>query len=337
MFTFPHANGLEISDQEFLAGWFVWVDRFGAGLNPATDVMPRRNVAQGLAAQLSAGHRFSLDVLCRMLVGPSYRNGMQATRPLLDANTDLLEHAVALGVHGAPINGVRLTDYAREILARRVGISQHADEVEARIEADVELDVEGMEQMLAAALAELYEVLTTEAPRGVIATRADLVERLVDWIDADIYQPRYRGRSFGVSLCGWDQRLGHYFWPTPATGLQANQSLLAPLLATAARLSATAGQWTGAEREQAVVFAEAVFKWGGVPQRPFTADTVESVFCSALKGARQNGAPMNSGWTKVAAFATAHLEDEAEKEPLIIWDSRVAHSLIRRNGCLAGR
>lgn len=36
---------------------------------------------------------------------------------------------------------------------------------------------------------------------------------------------------------------------------------------------------------------------------------------------------MNSGWTKVAAFATAHLEPE---RGLVIWDSRVAHSLIRR-------
>jgi hypothetical protein len=34
---------------------------------------------------------------------------------------------------------------------------------------------------------------------------------------------------------------------------------------------------------------------------------------------------MNSGWTKVAAFATGHMPNGQ-----VIWDSRVAHSLIRR-------
>ncbi|MCY0854036.1 hypothetical protein [Cupriavidus sp. D39] len=51
------------------------------------------------------------------------------------------------------------------------------------------------------------------------------------------------------------------------------------------------------------------------------------MFRSALTGQELDGALMNSGRTKVAAFATAHLEDDRQ---LVIWDSRVAHSLIRR-------
>lgn len=39
---------------------------------------------------------------------------------------------------------------------------------------------------------------------------------------------------------------------------------------------------------------------------------------------------MNSGWTKVAAFATAHLEGLDGGTPQVIWDSRVATSVIGR-------
>lgn len=42
-------------------------------------------------------------------------------------------------------------------------------------------------------------------------------------------------------------------------------------------------------------------------------------------GRRQAKAPMNSGWAKLAALASTGLSNE-----LAIWDSRVAHSLIRR-------
>jgi hypothetical protein len=39
---------------------------------------------------------------------------------------------------------------------------------------------------------------------------------------------------------------------------------------------------------------------------------------------------MNSGWTKVAAFATVHLEEMESGRPQVIWDSRVATAVISR-------
>ena len=39
---------------------------------------------------------------------------------------------------------------------------------------------------------------------------------------------------------------------------------------------------------------------------------------------------MNSGWTKVAAFASAHLESVPGRHPQVIFDSRVATAILSR-------
>lgn len=331
MFTFPHANGQQIPDEVFLAGWWVWFERFGPALDPATAAMPRGNVGRGLAAQLAEGRRFSLDVLCRMLVTPPYRNGMQATPPLMGANMHLLEAAPALTPANAQINGARLTEYARKLLGEIIANPVRTERIEALIEGDIELNVAGIQQLLAEPLTEPCETRDGPAPTDPIENRGDLVRRLVDWIDTEPHQPMYRGRDFGEPLSGWAQRLQGYFWPKPSVHLDATRERLAPLLRTAAELAETAGRWTDAERKRAAVFAEEVFVWGGVPQRQFPENTIELVFRSALTGQELDGALMNSGWTKVAAFATAHLSDDGQ---LVIWDSRVAHSLIRRMDAL---
>jgi hypothetical protein len=47
---------------------------------------------------------------------------------------------------------------------------------------------------------------------------------------------------------------------------------------------------------------------------------------------------MNSGWTKVAALATAFLEGEPDRSPHVIWDSRVSTSIVvRLDQMLIGR
>ena len=99
------------------------------------------------------------------------------------------------------------------------------------------------------------------------------------------------------------------------------------MLQTAANLVSHVGAWNSKDRTASVEFANKVFEWGGVPQRAFTWQDVEAVFLTALNRNNAHGARMNSGWTKVAAFAASSLLHPA---PLIIWDSRVAHSLISR-------
>lgn len=51
------------------------------------------------------------------------------------------------------------------------------------------------------------------------------------------------------------------------------------------------------------------------------------MFDSVVLESQQRKAPMNSGWTKLAAIASTTLTPRFH---LTIWDSRVAHSLIRR-------
>ncbi|MGX5773895.1 hypothetical protein [Methylorubrum zatmanii] len=68
----------------------------------------------------------------------------------------------------------------------------------------------------------------------------------------------------------------------------------------------------------AVDLTHRVFAWGRVRSRsPIEASQVRSVFAVALQAAGAPceravaEAPWSSGWTKVAAFATAHLDHDA--------------------------
>jgi hypothetical protein len=58
--------------------------------------------------------------------------------------------------------------------------------------------------------------------------------------------------------------------------------------------------------------------------------SVESVFRKALGLPHSKQPPMNSGWTKVAALATAFLEGHPSRAPDVIWDSRVSTLLVTR-------
>ena len=75
-----------------------------------------------------------------------------------------------------------------------------------------------------------------------------------------------------------------------------------------------------------VDWANDIFKWGGVPQTFIYYDVLD-VLSSVSLGVRHNNARMNSGWTKVASFASEVLDSN---QHLVIWDSRVAHSIVTR-------
>jgi len=91
-------------------------------------------------------------------------------------------------------------------------------------------------------------------------------------------------------------------------------------------------EWTPQDQIKAVTWAEAIFRWGGTRQRqPVTASKTRATLTNALLGRVQDpNAPMNSGYTKVAAFGTAFLEGSSEGCPQVINDSRVAASLTTR-------
>jgi hypothetical protein len=81
--------------------------------------------------------------------------------------------------------------------------------------------------------------------------------------------------------------------------------------------------WADADvRKRLEVEAESICIWGGVPQGKGYGDAWK-VVKSAVQDTVEPGAPMTSGWTKVAAFAS-----DGRENAQTIWDSRVSVSVI---------
>ncbi|WP_175031987.1 hypothetical protein [Burkholderia lata] len=322
MITLPHARRQQISDLRFLAAWDFWFKRFQPERNPLTDPMPRLAANESLANRLSTGVRFALDIMCRMLATPPYRNAKQASLEMVDANLHLLEHAMTVNpIGGLTVKGVRLTALGRELL-EEIRVAPALEAI-----ADAWDAGDGMQEDMADT-EDAGDVLHTSDQTVQPDFPNVIIEQLVTDIETDEFIPTYRNRPLGAPVSGWRARLYAYFWPHPATGYAETSAVLAPMLDTARQLADSVGKWSEGQKRLAVEFAAGVFVWGGVSQRQaYEWQQVEAVFASAIEGRVRDGARMNSGWTKVAAFATAHLEPE---HGLVIWDSRVAHSLIRR-------
>lgn len=170
---------------------------------------------------------------------------------------------------------------------------------------------------------------------------AELTRALVDTIAEEPFQPMMRRRPIGAPVTGWRPRLTRYFWPTPRVDYAETETALRPIREIAQILAGPVllGEpWSDEEERIAVDWANDVFAWGRVRQAAFTARMVRQVFENALTGELlHSDAPMNSGWTKIAAFASECLEAQTDKVPQVIWDSRVATSIIRRLDYLLSR
>jgi len=158
-----------------------------------------------------------------------------------------------------------------------------------------------------------------------------VIRNFVQAIAVDPWRPTYRRRPIGrTPVCGWDARLDGYFWPQPGVDRHATKIALDPivsLLQPLTRAVLRSSPWNAEESESACCAARLIFHWGRVPQRPesVTPENVRNVIEAAVRDDRYSNAPMNSGWTKLAALATAQLEN-----PHVIWDSRVSTSIVRR-------
>ena len=315
--VFPHANGYKISDADFRQAWNAIICLHGAGI-AGTD-LPRLHAKDSLATLIDNGHQFSLEYLCRMLVPSGYKNTMQADNKFMDTNAHIIKkiEGITNPVSNRPVKGAQLIH----------DISKAADvnpDVEALFESDIgDLEEEG----------------TTDS--GAIPSSSPIawdryIDNFVDQIDTAPYQPMYRGRAVGGPVTGWDNRLKSYFWPNPRIDLAKTDARLKPILSRCKVLALKVeakSPWTAAEQKDAVAVSHEIFKWGGVPQDPVkvTPENVRNVFEAALTGTVNPGTLMNSGWTKVAAFATAHLDTGTPHRSVqVIWDSRVSTSIIRR-------
>lgn len=172
-------------------------------------------------------------------------------------------------------------------------------------------------------------------PQDLAAARRAIIAALVEAVAQEPFQARFRKHPHGQPVVGWADRLRSYFWPDPSIGYAETAERMAEIIARITPLAQIVdrqGEWTDDQRRAAVAAADEIFIWGGVPQATPDWSQVYWVIQSALHG--ENHGPMNSGWTKVAAFATSWLESIPGRMPQTIWDSRVATAIIHRLDCL---
>lgn len=181
--------------------------------------------------------------------------------------------------------------------------------------------------------------------KAIIAHNAAsiLCEALSAWPVAQAVTPKarrgnvWRPRLIASAGSPWADRVLAYHWA--GDGYQELATRLAPILSDSLYLAQAFKErpsWTPDEQRLAVDLTYRVFAWGRVRSRsPIDASQVQAVFASALQaagtpcGREAVEAPWSSGWTKVAAFATAHLDHDAHTvgHPQVIWDSRVANAI----------
>ena len=173
------------------------------------------------------------------------------------------------------------------------------------------------------------------------AARGAYLKALMMQLHREPFQPMRRRKPVGDVVVGWPARLESYFWPDLRTGYAETFALWQEFADAARPLSEvleSGGSWSAEQQQDALELAERILAWGRVPQE-FSSDpfVVEAVFRSALVGTPDPGALMNSGWTKVAAFATAYREGHPVLYPQTIWDSRISTAVVSRLDALLAR
>jgi hypothetical protein len=133
----------------------------------------------------------------------------------------------------------------------------------------------------------------------------------------------------------WDKALLNYLYK--GRSFYQTQDDLAEITwkgSALSRLIITQQSWTIIDQRVAEQWAQEIFKWGGTRQRsPVTWRKVYGTIENALKNSQENrDGPMNSGYSKVASFATAFLDGILSNglTAQVIFDSRVAASLTFR-------
>ncbi len=335
---FTQADNFLLPRGLFVAAWKVWFKRFTD--DPAAweqGVMPVSALPIKLAEQISEGHRFSLDVVCRLMVPWNFRNSPQATDEFIKLNQHLIQPVVDYKdpETGEIVAAVKLTEQSLGFWSRRTFVEQDQwmNFAEARIQADIEtssddpvvIDDAGIEVIGA----DIYPPYVPDKD----ASDEAFIKALVYWIEEDPYQPMYQRKPVGDAVSSWHDMLSVFFWPKPRTGYAQFAFAAAPLLYYSSELASTVvkGQpWSDIENKFAVKVASEIFDLIGLPQRGITAENIRAVFEAAINEDQNSNAKMNSGWSYLAAFATACFETDPDRLPQVGWSSRVSSAIITR-------
>lgn len=334
--TIPNADNYQCHSGLFIAAWKVWFKRFSDNPDDWQEGrMPVCESGLSLAELLSQGDRFSLEVICRLIVPWTYRNKSMANSVFIHLNNDLLRPVSFRQEDGTSVEGARLADHAIDMWEELTYIEQDIFMIfaEARIQADIEstssdpivIDDGGIEIIGE----DIYPPLMPEAGDGQSA----YIAALAAWIQEDPFQPLYHRQPCGNPVSGWDERLQATFWPKPRSNYMVNSHLADPLLYRCSILGEGIEQgkvWGYEDRILAEKTVSEILMLFGLPQREFNADDIEKVFRAAIYEQEDSDARMNSGWTKVASFATTFLEDYEGRYPQVSWNSRISTSIVSR-------
>ena len=335
--TFSNAGNFQTPRALFIAAWKVWFKRFSNDHYAWREgKMPLRNFEKPLFELLNLNYRFSVEVLCRLMVPWSYRDTLQITDDLVKLNPAVLRLVNFSCDHsGDIVEGARLTDQALDYWDSLTYLEQDAylAFAEARIQADIEtpsnepliLDDSGVE-IIGEDIYPPY-VPDKQAPDD------EFIRAFVAWIEEDPITPMYQRQAAGETVSSWHDRFLAFFWPKPRTGYLEYSNAVSPLLYRAGELArfVDAGiDWNYEQREMAVKTANEIFMLAGVPQRQVTWQNVRAVMQAALREDQESSAKMNSGWTYIASLATAFLEPNKDRLPMVSWNSRTAASVISR-------
>lgn len=314
----PHANGYQIEESLFTQAWNWLQHSFGhKEIHP--NHLPVLQSRCPFSELHDSGAQLSLEYLCRILVPASYRNTAQASNEFFELNrhiVDITPEDIFNPRSGRMVKGAELTT------------------AHAIVSLDIEKIFESAldEPGTPATVAPHPAPKTTHMPPPVANSPVDPIRAFVELIACDPYQAMYRRRPISGKgpVYGWDARLDAYFWPRPGIDRHKTNDALVPLVDRLGPLvkAVVAGTpWCSDEQDAARDCAKDIFSWGRVPQDPATVTwkNVQAVIRASVDDDKHATAPMNSGWTKVAAIATAGTSNEQ-----VIWDSRVATSIVRR-------
>jgi hypothetical protein len=346
----PHAREKVINLLDFVAAWIRYCESSFESTAWREFIMPINHIKEGTPKHPG------FDGLCRILAGGGYVSTMQATNSFFVRNSQYVEKlskAVKNASTNRAVHGARLTAVSiREWDSTQDG--EHAecsDRTERMLLADQEDD--HCDEVVCGDVGDVTPYNTNlrapaVAPSSEVNSLHTLAQSLVDVIDQTPFQAHYWRRPWGALLeapQGWKHRHGSYFWLNPRCGGEHNYrqigdfvsrvrplvEKIAPMVAMVPELSV----WTDEDQELAVNLAKEIFTWGGVGQDAPVPEQVFKVVCNAVAGRLVfPEALMNSGWTKVAAFASEATQGSIE--PQAIWDSRVSTGVIKNLDSIVG-
>lgn len=333
MITLPHSANQKIPVKRFLAAWIIWAEQLYNCSTWEGFHFPFNWKKEKLATIVGDGRLSGLDAMVRFLAHPAARNTMQISDDFLAVNAEWLNRCYdALSPSSRDVSGAVLTDRSidlwnaipeqekNNILIETAQLASEFFESMCGIE-----EVDSEEENISQPASYAPDSSTTS-----FGSSLGWVQKFVEMVDCDPFVPHYRCKPIVAKVGrGWGHRLSTYFWPTPVCGLSFTTAALSPHIATLQHLANKVlahTPWSSVDQGLAVKSAMGVFQWGRVLRSAPTPDQVRAAMEMAIHCSSALPAPpMNSTWTKLAAFSTEHLT-----HPQVIWDSRVATAVICR-------